>query len=311
MKKNLRNSTSAVYETQGKAVKNPQAETASIPMPKTEAMRAEDLVVCRTIVKNATMSNGMMYARIPLHLLHIPRYQRKEQNNVEKIVAHWNDNRCGTILISYRDEKFWIVDGQNRAAAARILRKEDMFCQIMIGLTEEQEIELYAEQNKYVKRIAPYDKLNAYACKEGTVEEDVYKICLAHGVEIVAERNHADGVLSCVETIKSIYKRDGAIALEWVFDAIHDLHWQNAKNGYSRTIVSALGKLYHKQKISRKDVPHPVDAKEVKRRLLIGCGKMSPDQVLMNARQRFPQISGPVSAVSTYLEDLLFPMGQL
>jgi len=47
-------------------------------------------------------------------------YQRGvEQKNVDKLIRNWNSRELYPVIVSFRDGKFNVVDGQNRIAAMR------------------------------------------------------------------------------------------------------------------------------------------------------------------------------------------------
>ena len=47
-------------------------------------------------------------------------YQRPvEQKNVDKLIRNWNSRELYPVIVSFRDGKFNVVDGQNRIAAMR------------------------------------------------------------------------------------------------------------------------------------------------------------------------------------------------
>ena len=79
-------------------------------------------------------------------------YQRPvEQNNVDKLIRNWNSRELYPIIVSFRDGKFNVVDGQNRIAAMRQMAGGgDVLvpCMIYTGMTYEQEAELYAKLDK-------------------------------------------------------------------------------------------------------------------------------------------------------------------
>ena len=79
-------------------------------------------------------------------------YQRPvEQKNVDKLVRNWNSRELYPVIVSFRDGKFNVVDGQNRIAAMRQMAGGgDVIvpCMIYTGMTYEQEAELYAKLDK-------------------------------------------------------------------------------------------------------------------------------------------------------------------
>lgn len=74
-------------------------------------------------------------------------YQRPVKNRVvDKLVRHWDPCLLTPLVVSYRDGRYYLVDGQHRVCGGK--RKNsgkdvDMLCQVYYGLTYEQEAELY------------------------------------------------------------------------------------------------------------------------------------------------------------------------
>ena len=86
-----------------------------------------------------TLSTSQLTSGLP--------YQRTvKQQRVDEIVREWNDRKLTPVVVSFRDGKFNVVDGQNRIAAMRQMAGGgDVIvpCIIYTGLTYEQEAELY------------------------------------------------------------------------------------------------------------------------------------------------------------------------
>lgn len=74
-------------------------------------------------------------------------YQRPVvTEDVDKLIAKWDDKLLTPIVVSFRDGNFNVVDGQHRIAAMRKMAGDgDVIvpCLIYTGLTYEQEAELY------------------------------------------------------------------------------------------------------------------------------------------------------------------------
>ena len=59
-----------------------------------------------------TLSTSQLTSGLP--------YQRTvKQQRVDEIVREWNDRKLTPVVVSFRDGKFNVVDGQNRIAAMR------------------------------------------------------------------------------------------------------------------------------------------------------------------------------------------------
>lgn len=89
---------------------------------------------------------GMDWVRIAD--LRIPRYQRPERQNIDRMVLNWNPRKAGAIVVSERDGSYWTVDGQTRAKAARRLGIEYLLGVVHYGLDEPGEAELFLALNR-------------------------------------------------------------------------------------------------------------------------------------------------------------------
>ena len=98
-----------------------------------------------------TLSTSQLTSGLP--------YQRTvKQRRVDEIVREWNDRKLTPVVVSFRDGKFNVVDGQNRIAAMRQMAGGgDVIvpCMIYTGMTYEQEAELYAKLDKGKRPLTP------------------------------------------------------------------------------------------------------------------------------------------------------------
>ena len=82
------------------------------------------------------LSTGELYSGQP--------YQRPVLDRVvDKLVREWDPRLLTPLVVSYRDGRYNLVDGQHRVCAMR--KKHDLarLCRVYHGLTYEQEAELY------------------------------------------------------------------------------------------------------------------------------------------------------------------------
>ena len=88
-----------------------------------------------------TLSTSQLTSGLP--------YQRTvKQRRVDEIVREWNDRKLTPVVVSFRDGKFNVVDGQNRIAAMRQMAGGgDVIvpCIIHTGMTYEEEADMYAK----------------------------------------------------------------------------------------------------------------------------------------------------------------------
>ena len=96
-----------------------------------------------------TLSTSQLTSGLP--------YQRPvEQKDIDKIIREWNGREITPVVVSFRDGKFNVVDGQHHIEAMRQKaggRDVIVPCIIHTGMTYEQEAELYARLDRDKKRL--------------------------------------------------------------------------------------------------------------------------------------------------------------
>lgn len=101
-------------------------------------------------------------------------YQRPvDEREVNRLIREWDDRLLDPLVVSFRDGKFNVVDGQHRVAAMRKMNggQEVMVsCIIFSGLTYEQEADLCYKLDKAKKRLTLAQATNALS-ESGTDAE--------------------------------------------------------------------------------------------------------------------------------------------
>lgn len=93
-------------------------------------------------------------------------YQRPvNPMEVERLIREWDDRLLDPIVVSFRDGKFNVVDGQHRIIALRKMNGRDVMvaCKIYSGLTYQQEADLCYKLDKAKKRLSLSQSTNALA----------------------------------------------------------------------------------------------------------------------------------------------------
>lgn len=90
-------------------------------------------------------------------------YQRDlAENRVRKITKEFSPDLLGIITISQREDgRLFIIDGNHRVEAAKRCKVPQLFAEVFIGLTREQEAELFVKLNSGQKSPSFNDKLRA------------------------------------------------------------------------------------------------------------------------------------------------------
>ena len=228
-------------------------------------------------MQNTVKIGNKQFAWIDIGLLNIPKYQRERTNHVYNIALNWDDNKCDVIRVSY-DEKYYmfnVVDGQHRAAAAKMRGIPFIVCEITTGLNESSEARMFVDCNIGRKKLNPYDeyKANQYISESddndlSRLDKRIAKVCEDYNVAV--NKSQGCGVLKTVPHARKIMKREGEEGLSFIFEVIQDSHWDKFPNGYSYVVMEALRKVYNL---------HMDDLDEAKRKLVQKLAYSSPREV--------------------------------
>ena len=94
-------------------------------------------------------------------------YQRPvNPREVERLIREWDGRLLEPVVVSFRDGKFYVVDGQHRIAAMRKMNGGNgvmVNCKVYSGLTYEQEAGLCYKLDKAKKRLSMSQSTNALA----------------------------------------------------------------------------------------------------------------------------------------------------
>lgn len=103
-------------------------------------------------------------------------YQRDERGKIKEMVKSFNPDLLEVISVNLRDNnRYYVIDGQQRVATCKIVGYKKLVAKVFIGLTVEEEAEMYVKINKgrtYVTAI------------------EAFKAQLRHGDEISVELNN-------------------------------------------------------------------------------------------------------------------------
>lgn len=131
---------------------------------------------------------------------------------VSKLVAEFDPEQIGNPTVNHRDGVYYIVDGQHRVEAMKVVGWGDQSvqCWTYEGLTEAEEAETFLKLNDKLS-VTTFDKFKIAVQAGRPVESDVDRIVRFHGLNVA--KNGANGSVGCPGTLLKVYGKCGPKAL--------------------------------------------------------------------------------------------------
>ena len=252
----------------------------------------------RKFAAKTTVQNGMrigtkLLANVPVELMNIPRYQRDRERHLYYLAEHWDDNKCGVLIVSYdeKNHQFNMIDGQHRATAAKMRGVESLPCEIHIGMTESEEVRLFVDANEISKKLSPFASYRANLIITDEEQENemsrldkrIAAVCGAYGVPV--EKSQKGGVIKSVPHCRKIMKKEGEEFFKWVFEIMQGAHWDKFKTCYCYIHMEALRKIYN--------LCEPDNLEDAKSKLIGFFISTNPDEVKALANAKYPSLKRP------------------
>jgi Family of unknown function (DUF6551) len=134
--------------------------------------------------------------------------------HTEALAADFDLEAIGFPVVSHRGGSYYILDGQHRIAALKLIGYGDqkVQCECYEGLTEEDEARLFLRRSK-VKAIPLIEKYKIGLTARLDRECDMDRTLKTNGFTV--SQNHGDHTISCVGSLYKIYDRAGAGTMAW------------------------------------------------------------------------------------------------
>lgn len=182
------------------------------------------------------------------HLLKIdPSYQRGiQQKRIEKIVQNFNPMIFNEPKVSKRSDGFYYVfDGQHSVIAHKAKYGDDVpiKCKVFYGLTPEDEMQLFIQQNGISKSVTKLEKLRAKANYSDPEVVDMIDCARVAGVSIDFNMGPGTDRIIAVDTAYSIYKAIGRNSFINMLSVIHK-SWLGEAESYAQGILKGFGFIF-------------------------------------------------------------------
>lgn len=223
---------------------------AVVPMSR-EAM------LTTTVINNTYEICGKKIASVPVELMELDySYQRVLGKTVEELMIEWDDEKCNFLTASYRDNKFYIIDGQHRYSAAKARGIVSLPCIIFTGLTQSDEALKFAQQQDNVNKLLPYDTFKAnIVCGDTSIESvaidmEIKRICDKHNVKVtkISKVTRTAKALRGLSRARWIVKTNGSECFDWILTVIENSNWNLCSDAYTKEMLIMLRNFYTENK---------------------------------------------------------------
>jgi len=164
-----------------------------------------------TATKNTTTKNRVERSGhlrwVTVADLHVDEATQRELRPgwAAQIAADFDPDRFTPPLVSLRAGTHYVIDGQHRIEAMRLMgwEQQQVQCWVYEGLSLADEADLFLWHNNR-RAVQSFDKFRIAVAAERQVESDINRIVLANGLKVQA--GGGDGAISAVGALGAVYK---------------------------------------------------------------------------------------------------------
>lgn len=189
---------------------------------------------------------------VPIPLMRVsPMAQRDlNQSRVNGLAAEFDLEQLGTPTVNQRDGLFYVIDGQHRVEALRVMGWGDQSvqCWSYSGLSETEEAEKFLKLNDVlaVHGFAKF-RVGVHAGREEEVDIDR----VVRGQQLHISQDKKNGSIGCVGTLRRVYRRSGPATLARTLGIIREAY---GDPGMEASVVDGLGLLCHRYSAEMDDI---------------------------------------------------------
>lgn len=152
------------------------------------------------------------FEQIPIkNLVSNQDYQRHlSQDHIRKAAEHFNLCQINPVKVSRRHGINYVFNGQHTIEIVALVsgsRDTPVWCMIYDDLEYEQEADIFANQQRFVKKLLPYEIFVANI-EAGSNEQLIIK-ALVESFDLRISGNSRPGCICCVATLEDLYRKYG------------------------------------------------------------------------------------------------------
>lgn len=185
----------------------------------------------------------MKIQRINLSELNIADYQRVlRESTVNKIVKEFDPVGLGNLLVSYRDGKYWVFDGQHRLSALKLLGAKSADCIVYNGMTYIDEAKAWDYFNT-TKKATRLDKANSEFKRGEPLALALNSAVEECGLGIDYQNTGREGLIVAYTALESIYKQYGRERLTKTLRFLKET-FGLSKQTYQRSVLIGMTEFF-------------------------------------------------------------------
>jgi len=150
-------------------------------------------------------------------------YQRTLSNSlINSISNNFDSGLVGSLIVSKRDDGFYVIDGQHRLYALRKNGVKSVLCTVYFGLTLMQEARLFVMFNGNRKKPTALELFNARIASGDPSAVEINLIVRSCGFTLGKNGGQAINTIIAVKAIEKTYKQLGAIGLNRILNLLKE-----------------------------------------------------------------------------------------
>ena len=185
------------------------------------------------------------FEKIPIkNLVSNQKYQRNlSQKHIERAVANFDLCQINPVKVSRRDGINYVFNGQHTIEIVALVsgsRDTPVWCMIYDELVYEHEADIFANQQKFVKPLLPYEVFMANIEAGNDDQLIIRDLVESYGLSIGMRK--APCVICAVSTLELVYQKYGYHVLNRVLRLCVGT-WEGDMNSFSANIINGITKL--------------------------------------------------------------------
>lgn len=188
-----------------------------------------------------TVSLPPQFSSINVDKLKLAPYQRGlRRNRAKNYAENYDPDIFGIILVSYRDGTYWIVDGQHRVECCKIKGIKTVWCQVLEGLTYEEEARKFFKINNDKVRLNANHKFNALVEEKNPMAIGIVNALDKYGFRVSKEGNErTENCINAVGSLQKIYITRSIDSFCDIFEILRKV-WNGDKDSLRADMIKGL-----------------------------------------------------------------------